>query len=183
MRRPPFRAEYRASGLLRHVTSLPSPYGIGDLGPAAVAWVDRLHEAGQRWWQVLPLGPTGYGDSPYQSLSSFAGNPLLISPDWLIEDGLLRASDCADCSFSETALDFDAVKRFKEALLETAWKNFSAGARSDLRLAFEHFGQAQAHWLHDYALFPALRGRYGGAPYLQWPDGLFRRTPAAPAPA
>ena len=78
---PPFLAGYRASGVLLHVTSLPSPYGIGDVGPAAVAWVDRLQEAGQGWWQALPLGPTGYGDSPYQSLSSFAGNGLLISPD------------------------------------------------------------------------------------------------------
>ena len=76
-------------GLLLHVTSLPSPYGIGDVGPGAVKWIDRLREAGQSWWQALPLGPTGYGNSPYQSLSSFAGNGLLISPDWLIEDGLL----------------------------------------------------------------------------------------------
>jgi 4-alpha-glucanotransferase len=76
---PPFPPEYRAAGLLLHVTSLPSPYGIGDLGPSAFSWVDRLHEAGQRWWQALPLGPTGYGNSPYQSLSSFAGNVLLIS--------------------------------------------------------------------------------------------------------
>ena len=92
---PPFPPGYRASGVLLHVTSLPSAYGIGDLGPAAFAWVDRLHEAGQRWWQALPLGPTGYGDSPYQCLSSFAGNELLISPDGLIDDGLLRAADCA----------------------------------------------------------------------------------------
>src|SRR5437870_12449274 len=97
---PPFLPDYRASGLLRHVTSLPSPYGIGDVGPAAVAWVDRLHEAAQCWWQALPLGPTGYGDSPYQSLSSFAGHPLLISPDWLIEDGLLRPRACAGWSLS-----------------------------------------------------------------------------------
>src|SRR5246127_5116825 len=87
--------DYRASGVLLHVTSLPSAYGIGDVGPAAIAWVDRLHEAGQSWWQALPLGPTGYGDSPYQALSSFAGNALLISPDWLIDDGLVRAADCA----------------------------------------------------------------------------------------
>src|ERR1700747_2870990 len=99
---PPFPAEYRASGLLLHVTSLPSPYGIGDVGPAAVAWVDRLHDAGQRWGQGLPRGPTGYADSPYQPLSSFAGNALLISPDWLIEDGLVRAADCAHGSFSPT---------------------------------------------------------------------------------
>ena len=84
---PPFPPDYRASGVLLHVTSLPSPYGIGDVGAAALAWIDRLHEAGQSWWQALPLGPTGYGDSPYQPLSSFAGNGLLMSPDWLIEDG------------------------------------------------------------------------------------------------
>src|SRR5437867_5594460 len=159
MRLPPFPRQYRASGLLLHVTSLPSRYGIGDIGPAAVEWVDRLHEAGQSWWQALPLGPTAYGDSPYQSLSSFAGNPLLISPDWLIEDGLVRAADCAGCSFSPTTVDFDAVKRFKFALLETAWKNFSTGARSDLRVAFEEFCKHQAHWLDDYALFRALKAR------------------------
>jgi 4-alpha-glucanotransferase len=85
--------------VLLHVSSLPSPYGIGDVGPAALAWVDRLREAGQSWWQALPLGPTGYGNSPYQSLSSFAGNELLVSPDGLIEDGLLRSGDCEDTSF------------------------------------------------------------------------------------
>jgi len=175
---PLFPAEYRASGLLLHVTSLPSPYGIGDVGPAAVAWVDRLHEAGQRWWQALPLGPTGYGDSPYQSLSSFAGNTLLISPDWLIEDGLVRAADCKGASFSPTAVDFDAVKRFKYAMLESAWKNFADGARPDLRADFERFGHDHAHWLDDYALFRALKERYHGAGYLEWPEDLVRRKPA-----
>src|SRR6202041_2069750 len=91
---PPFPPEYRASGLLMHVTSLPSPYGIGDLGSSAFSWIDRLHDAGQSWWQSLPLGPTGYGNSPYQPMSSFAGNVLLSSPDWLIDDGLLQSSDC-----------------------------------------------------------------------------------------
>src|ERR1700734_3994565 len=90
----PFSPDYRASGILLHVTSLPSPYGIGDLGPAALSWIDRLAEAGQSWWQALPPGPTGYGNSPYQPLSSFAGNALVISPDWLIEDELLGPSDC-----------------------------------------------------------------------------------------
>ena len=85
---PPFSSDYRASGLLLHVTSLHSPYGIGDLGPSAFEWIGRLWEAGQSWWQALPLGPTGYGNSPYQPLSSFAGNELLVSPDSLIEDGL-----------------------------------------------------------------------------------------------
>ena len=105
---PPFPPGYRASGVLLHVSSLPSPYGIGDIGPAALAWVDCLHEAGQSWWQALPLGPTGYGNSPYQSLSSFAGNELLISPDGLIEDGLLRRSDCEGKAFSAASVDYDA---------------------------------------------------------------------------
>src|SRR5262245_49219949 len=91
---PPFRPGRRSSGVLMHVTSLPSPYGVGDVGPAAYAWVDRLHDAGQRWWQALPLGPTGCGNSPYSALSSFAGNSLLVSPDLLIEDGLLDLRDC-----------------------------------------------------------------------------------------
>jgi 4-alpha-glucanotransferase len=179
MSAPLFPEGYRASGVLLHVTSLPSTYGIGDVGPAAVAWVNRLHDAGQRWWQALPLGPTGYGDSPYQSLSSFAGNPLMISPDWLIEDELLRPSDCARCYFSPTTVDFDAVTRFKYALLETAWKNFSGGARSDLRPHFERFVHDQAYWLDDYALFRALKARYDGAGYLEWPEALIRRMPAA----
>jgi 4-alpha-glucanotransferase len=176
---PLFTAGYRASGILLHLTSLPSPYGIGEVGPAAVAWIDRLHDARHHWWQALPLGPTGYGDSPYQSLSSFAGNVLLISPDWLVEDGLVRASDCAGRSLSSTKVDFDAVKQFKYALLEKAGRNFSAGAREDLRPAFEEFGQDQAHWLDDYALFRALKERYRGAPYLEWPEELVRRAPAA----
>jgi 4-alpha-glucanotransferase len=179
MRLPPFPAEYRASGLLLHVTSLPSPYGIGDLGPAAVAWVDWLHDAGQTWWQALPLGPTGYGDSPYQSLSSFAGNPLLISPDWLVEDELLTPSDCAGGPWSATAVDFDAVGRFKSILLDKAWKNLTGGARPDLHSVFEDFGREQSHWLDDYALFTALKTRYDGASYLQWPEEIVRRRPAA----
>ena len=108
---PPFPSSYRASGLLLHVTSLPTPYGIGDVGPAAIAWIDQLCDAGQSWWQALPLGPTGYGNSPYQSLSSFAGNELLVSPDWLIEDGLLRPSDCAAPSVSPSAVDYNRLFR------------------------------------------------------------------------
>jgi 4-alpha-glucanotransferase len=176
---PPFPPDYRASGVLLHVTSLASPYGIGDLGPAALAWIDRLREAGQTWWQALPLGPTGYGNSPYQSLSSFAGNGLLISPNLLIEDGLLHQSDCAGCSFSNTMVDYDAVIPFKHALLERAWDRFRTGARSDLRPAFDQFCDEQTHWLADYALFRALKLRYHGAYYLEWPVELVRRDPAA----
>ena len=176
---PPFPADYRSSGVLLHVTSLPSPYGIGDFGPTAVAWIDRLHDAAQSWWQLLPLGPLGYGDSPYQALSAFAGNVLLISPEWLIEDGLVQASDCSGPSFCATCVDFEAVREFKSRLLDIAWKNFRAGRRSDLRLAFEQFGQDHARWLDDYALFRALRAKYEGAGYLRWPEPLVRRVPEA----
>ena len=111
--RRPFPPGYRASGLLLHVTSLPSPYGIGDLGPAAFAWIDRLHDAGQSWWQALPLGPTGYGNSPYQPLSSFAGNALIISPESLIAEGLLDEAS-ATVTFSPGAGRLRSVIPFKE---------------------------------------------------------------------
>jgi 4-alpha-glucanotransferase len=126
----PFPPEYRASGVLLHVTSLPSRHGIGDLGPGARAWVDRLADTGQSWWQSLPLGPTGYGNSPYQPLSSFAGNELLVSPEDLIEDGLLCPEDYAGSGFSTTAVDYAVVMPFKRRLLETAWGNFAAGRRA-----------------------------------------------------
>jgi len=180
---PPFREQYRASGLLLHVSSLPSPYGIGDVGPEAIKWIDRLHEAGQSWWQALPLGPTGYGNSPYQPLSSFVGNGLLISPDWLIEDGLLTADECAPPSFPKTGVDYGTVIPFKHRLLERAWMNFSAGACPALKTVFEQFYQDQAHWLEDYALFRVLKVRYRGACYLEWPAELIQRLPAALAGA
>jgi 4-alpha-glucanotransferase len=175
----PFALGDRASGILLHVTSLPSPYGIGDLGPSAFAWVDRLARAGQSWWQALPLGPTGYGNSPYQPLSSFAGNILLISPDHLVQDGLLQASELEGASFPAGAVDFPAVIRFKHGLLECAWSHFQAGARVDLRPAFEQFCHDEAHWLNDYGLFRALKARHDGAHYLEWPVALVRRDPAA----
>src|SRR5271163_2741578 len=158
---PPFPPEYRASGLLLHVTSLPSPYGVGDLGSSAFSWIDRLHDAGQAWWQALPLGPTGYGNSPYQSMSSFAGNELLISPGSLISDGLIQASD-AQSRFSADEVDYDSVIPFKRRLLERAWTNFKAGQRGarDLAPAYDEFCARQAHWLEDYALFRALKAKY-----------------------
>jgi len=175
---PPFPPGYRASGLLLHVTSLPSPYGIGDLGPAAFAWIDRLHDAGQGWWQALPLGPTGYGNSPYQSLSSFAGNGLLISPALLIEDGLLSAGDC-EAAFPANTIEYEAVIPFKHGLLEPLWARFRGGARPDLLPAYEQFCHGHASWLEDYALFRALKVRYHGAYYVEWPPELVRREPAA----
>lgn len=183
MRFPSSLSDYRASGVLLHVTSLPSLYGIGDMGPAAFAWVDRLHEAGQSWWQALPLGPTGYGDSPYQALSSFAGNGLLISPELLLEDGLLDMNACEGHSFSSNAVDYGAVIQFKHRLLDQIWGYFNAGARKALGPAYETFCHRHAHWLEDYALFRALKQRFHGASYHVWPAELVRRTPAAIAQA
>jgi 4-alpha-glucanotransferase len=178
----PFPPGYRASGLLLHVTSLPSPYGIGDLGPDAFVWLDRLHEAGQSWWQALPLGPTGYCNSPYSCLSSFAGNGLLISPQLLVEDGLLREADCKG-SFLSTTIDYDVVIPFKHRLLKAAWARFHAGARKDLVPAYEEFCHDRESWLEDYALFRALKVKYKSATYLEWPEELVRRVPAAVARA
>ena len=175
---PPFPPEYRASGLLLHVTSLPSPYGIGDLGPSAFSWVNRLHETGQKWWQALPLGPTGYGDSPYQPMSSFAGNALLISPASLVSDELVSAKDC-ESRFPSDVVDYNAVVPFKIQLLETAWKHFKARRRKDLRPEYDEFCTQQGHWLEDYALFRALKAKYNNAYYLDWPEELVQRSPRA----
>jgi 4-alpha-glucanotransferase len=176
----PFAPRYRASGILLHITSLPSAYGIGDLGPAAFAMVDRFQAAGQGWWQALPLGPTGYGNSPYQSLSSFAGNGLLISPDGLTGEGLLRASDCDEGrSFAKNTVDYNLVIPFKHKLLEKAWATFSATPRSALRQDYDQFCVEQAQWLDDYALFRALKAAHSGISYLEWPEELVRREPMA----
>ena len=181
MNLPSVAPDYRASGLLLHVTSLPSPYGIGDVGPAALRWIDQLHDAGQHWWQSLPLGPTGYGNSPYQSMSSFAGNELLISPDWLIQNGLLRGKDFTLPAFRETFVDYGMVLLFKRRLLKIAWGN--ANTSPGVQIAFEQFCYDQAHWLDDYALFRVLKARYNGAYYLEWPTELVQRVPAALARA
>ena len=179
---PPFSPEYRASGLLLHITSLPSSYGIGDLGSSAFSWVNRLHDSGQRWWQALPLGPTGYGNSPYQSMSSFAGNAMLISPGSLITDELLEAKD-GESRFPADVVDYDSVVPFKTRLLETAWKNLKAGRRKDLRREYDEFCAQQEHWLEDYALFRALKAKYNGSYYLDWPEELVQRRPDALASA
>jgi 4-alpha-glucanotransferase len=171
----------RSAGLSLHITSLPSLYGIGDFGPSAAVWIDRLSDAGQSWWQVLPMGPTGGGNSPYQPVSSFAINWLLVSPARLIEDGLLSASDCDGCSFSSSSVDYEHVTEFKRRLLDIAWSKFTARSRADLVVAFETFRHENAAWLEDYALFRALKTKYGGCHYLEWPSELVQRAPAAVA--
>jgi 4-alpha-glucanotransferase len=165
----------RSAGLLLHPTSLPGPYGIGDLGAAACRWVDTLVRARQQWWQVLPLGPTGYGDSPYQCFSAFAGNPYLVSPDEMVKDGLLGRLDLGNATFPVDRVDYGAVIQFKVQLLALAWQNFKAGRAPALRSAFETFCAEEAAWLDDYALFMALKDAHGGASWLEWETELVRR--------
>ncbi len=168
----------RSAGVLLHPSSLPSPYGIGDLGPAAYAWIDALAQARQRWWQILPLGPTGFGDSPYQAFSAFAGNPLLISPQYLREDGLLDARDLDGGRFPADHVDFGPVLIFKNRLLTRAWQNFQAGRGAALRPLFEAFTRQHAGWLDDFALFMALKDAHQGRGWHDWPAEARRCDPA-----
>jgi 4-alpha-glucanotransferase len=169
----------RSAGILLHPTSLPGRYGVGDLGPVAFAWVEALARAKQTWWQVLPLGPTGYGDSPYQSYSAFAGNPVLVSPDRLVQDGLVAPADLDAIQFPDDRVDFDNVTKFKDWLLDRAWQAFRNGAAANLRPEFERFGREEAAWLDDFALFMALKAAHGGGSWQEWPAALVRREPAA----
>ncbi|MBI1246275.1 4-alpha-glucanotransferase [bacterium] len=179
---PPFPDGYRAAGILMHLTSLPSPYGIGDFGPSAIDWIDLLHETGQSWWQMLPLGPTGDGNSPYLPLSSFAMNEVLVSPQWLIEDGLLSPGDC-EVDWPTDHVDFDGVNAFKHRILNLAWDRFDQDQPAEMLIEFRAFCQAEAHWLEDYSLFRALKIRFDGAYYLDWPAEIAERQPDALAKA
>ncbi|MCX6034384.1 MAG: 4-alpha-glucanotransferase, partial [Chloroflexi bacterium] len=193
----------RASGILLHPTSLPGPYGIGDLGPAAYRWVDWLAGAGCKLWQVLPLGPTGYGDSPYQCFSAFAGNPYLISPEFLLRDNLLHSNDfIGQMEFDPERVDYGSLIPWKLNMLERAFIRFSSepliaistgsaqqlGAGSgtiradlstSLRASFDSFCVENDSWLEDYALFMAIKEAHGGGSWDGWPDPLRKRDPGA----
>jgi 4-alpha-glucanotransferase len=170
----------RVAGILLHPTSLPGRFGIGDLGPEAHRFVEFLAAAGQRLWQVLPLGPTGYGDSPYQAFSAFAGNPLLLSPEALLQDGLLRKQDLAGApSFPAGEVDYAAVIPFKRALLEKAHGRYRARHAAALESEFEAFGARNAAWLDDFALFMALKEAQQGAVWNRWDPDLVVRRPQA----
>jgi 4-alpha-glucanotransferase len=168
----------RSAGILLHPTSLPGPYGIGDLGPAAYGWIDALAHAKQRWWQILPLGPTGYGDSPYQAFSAFAGNPFLVSPQYLREDGLIDARDLDGVRFPDRFVDFGPVIEFKNRLLARAWQNFGTGRGQALRPLLDAFTRDHGGWLDDYALFMAIKEEHGGGSWQEWPAEARRRDPA-----
>ncbi|OAI50452.1 4-alpha-glucanotransferase [Planctomycetaceae bacterium SCGC AG-212-F19] len=162
----------RSAGVLLHPTSLPSPFGIGDLGPAAFTWVDALARARQKWWQILPLGPTGFGDSPYQSFSAFAGNPYLLSPEFLLREGLVQQADLKTV-FPVDRVDYGPVIQFKVGLLNRAWETFKKKAPPTLRGPLDEFCARNAGWLDDYALFMSIKGAHGGASWHDWP-GEFR---------
>jgi 4-alpha-glucanotransferase len=170
----------RRSGILLHPTSLPGPHGIGDLGPEALRFVEFLAETRQAVWQVLPLGPTGYGDSPYQCFSAFAGNPLLLALEELARDGLLGDGDLAGAPpFPADAVDFGAVIPFKRAALRKAYDRFQAAAGPRERDAFETFRRDQAPWLADYALYATLKDVHEGAAWTTWEAELRDRRPEA----
>lgn len=175
----------RCGGILLHPTSLPGPHGIGELGPAAHDFVDWLASAGIRLWQVLPLGPTGYGNSPYQCFSAFAGNPLLISLDLLVQDGLLASSDLQpsqppqSLSTDLDCVDYGAVIPWKIELLKRAFHNYLAQEPAHIREAFGIFQAANASWLNDYALFMAIKDSYGGGSWVDWPAAIRKREDEA----
>ncbi len=169
----PFR---RSAGILLHPTSLPGRHGIGEIGPEAHRWLERLAGMSQRLWQILPLGPTGYGDSPYQTLSTFAGNPLLISLDALRESGLVDAGQVdALPRFPEEHVDFGGVIGPRTRLLREVAAEFQRRAMPELTSGYEEFAETQRAWLDDYALFVSLKAHFDGRPWTEWPADAGRR--------
>ena len=170
----------RSSGILLHVTSLPGRHGIGDLGTSAYDFAEFLAASGQKIWQVLPLSPTGYGDSPYQCFSAFAGNPLLIDLSALQDDGLLGAADLKNApEFPEDSVDYGSVIQFKNGLLRRAAENFFAGGAESESRAYQQFCRENAVWLDDYALFMASKNVHQGLAWTNWDPAIRQRKPEA----
>ncbi len=165
----------RSSGILMHISALPGPYGIGTMGKRAVEFVDFLEKSGQSVWQVLPLNPTGYGDSPYQSCSTFAGNHYLIDLDALVKDGLLKQAELDEIRWcrSETKADFGSLYNHRLRVLRVAYSRFHDDK------ALDAFCRENENWLTDFALFMALKDRFGGKPWYQWDEKLRFREEAA----
>lgn len=166
----------RASGILLHPTSLPSPHGIGDLGDGAYQFVDFLVRSHQSVWQILPLGPTGFGNSPYLCYSALAGNPLLIGPDKLREAGWISSDDLASIPpFPDNRVDYDGAIAYKYPLLKRAADRFREAAAEGDWDSFHSFCERQAFWLEDYALFMALKIAHGGTSWYEWEPGIAQR--------
>ncbi len=171
----------RSSGILLHPTSLPGKYGIGSLGKEAYKFVDFLKKSNQKLWQIFPLGPTGYGDSPYQCFSSFAGNPYLIDFDLLIEQNLLTEEDLKDVNFggNEEYIDYGAIYNQKYPLLRKAYENFKANGNKELKEKLETFKTENSSWLDDYSLYISLKNHFNGLPWNEWEDDIRTRKEAA----
>ena len=170
----------RSSGILLHPTSLPGPDGIGDLGPEAYRWVHFLKESGCKLWQILPLGPTGYGDSPYQCFSAFAGNPYLVSPTLLLEESLLTPQDLSEQpQFPSQQVDFGSVIPWKLTILDRAFARYKQNNDKNLAGELEDFAAEQNFWLNDFALFMAIKESQGGVSWSEWPATLRHRDPKA----
>ncbi len=166
--------------MILHPTCLPSRFGIGDFGPTAAAYVEWLAGAGVAWWQVLPLHPPGPGNSPYSAISTFAGNELLISPELLVEDGVLTEAEVAEApDFPREWVAFDQVSAFKTGLLRRAYQNFREKSPVGLMRQLAEFRKRNIHWLSDYALFRALRDSRGGQAWYEWPRELAVHDPQA----
>lgn len=171
--------QQRRAGVLLHITSLPGPHGVGDFGPDAFRFVDWLVSAGQRVWQLLPISPIGPGDSPYQSVSAFAGSPLMVALEPLVQSGWLRPPELPEAGFEAGRVDFGRVVPWRLQQLRAAVAGFVRKADAGEQAAFGAWCAEQADWLDDYALFMALETAHGGQPWWQWDDGLARRQPSA----
>ncbi len=167
-----YATDKRMSGILLHPTSIPSPYGIGDLGTGAYAFIDFLADSKQTLWQVLPLGPTGYGDSPYQSFSSFAGQPLIISPEVLIEDGLLIRGDMEIPVYNPHKIDYGLVIQDKFSLLRKAFDYLTKNCEHPYHHEWQNFCHAEQSWLNDYALFMACKDYFDGKEWVKWTEDI-----------
>ena len=169
----------RSAGILLHPTSLPGKYGIGDLGKEAYNFLDFMEAAGQKLWQVFPLGPTGYGDSPYQCFSAFAGNPLIISPDILLEEGFLKESDLKNIpDFNPHKIDFGNLIKYKQSLLKKSFEHFKNNSNRKEK-SFQKFCDKNKEWLEDYSLFMALKEHNNGAVWSLWDKDLVTRKGSA----
>ena len=173
------KTNHRYSGVLAHPTSFPSPYGVGDMGKEAYNFIDFLHMAGQHLWQVLPLGPCGNGNSPYQSFSVFAGQPLLISPDLLIEKKLLTREDLEPIpEFNPDKVEYTKVTEYKTRLFRKAYQNFRHTSDKDLLEEYDSFQKNNEFWLEDYCLYMAGKDYHENLPWYEWEDSLLDPTPA-----
>ena len=166
---------YRTAGIILHITSLPGKFGIGDLGSDAYKFVDFLESSGQKLWQILPIGPTGYGDSPYSCFSAFAGNYLFISPEFLVEKGLLRKENILDLpNFNSSKVEFGKVHEYKLSLLRKSFENFN-NSENNLKSSFEKFCNENQEWLYDFALFMSAKNEHNGIEWSKWDEGLAQR--------